>query len=139
MVTREELRGQWDSVKDQLMSHWRELSEKDLAQSGGTPSQLIGTIQKKTGATWNEIESFIANLVKESRSKAQQAGGLADRYGDEAGQLVKVGYDQLANVAQEYSKKVTRTVQRRPVESLALAFGVGLLAGAAVLLSSRRR
>jgi len=64
---------------------------------------------------------------------------LAEQYGEEASQFAREGYDQLAAATTEYSKKVARTVQRRPMESLALAFGVGLVAGAVVLLSNRRR
>lgn len=139
MVTREELRSHWNEVKSRLQQHWRELSDTELAHFNGTPSELIGEIQQKTGASWQEVESFLANAMRDGRSAAKRAGYVAERYGDGANQLARESYDQLAATTAEYSKKVARSVQRRPIESLAVAFGVGIAAGALMLLSSRRR
>jgi ElaB/YqjD/DUF883 family membrane-anchored ribosome-binding protein len=139
MVSREELRSHWNIVKNRLLDHWRELSETELGQFNGTPSQLIGAIQQKTGASWNEVEAFLTSVMRDGRSASQRATGLAEQYGAEASQFAREGYDQLAAATAEYSKKITQTVQRRPMESLAVAFGIGLVAGAIVLMSNRRR
>lgn len=139
MVTREELRSHWNVVKNRLLDHWRELSDTELGHFNGTPSQLIGAIQQKTGASWNEVESFLASVMRDGSSATQRATGLAEQYGAEAGQLAREGYDQLTAATAEYSKKIAKTVQRRPMESLAVAFGIGLVAGAFVLMNNRRR
>lgn len=139
MVTRQELKSQWDEVKSRLRQNWRELSEHDLANFNGDPSQLIGAIQRKTGASWNEIEAFLASALRDGWSTASQIGDIAGQYRQEANQLARDSYDQLAAFTADYSRKVASTVKRRPVESLAIAFGLGLAASALVLLSSRRR
>ncbi len=138
MVSREDLKSHWNVVKDRLQQNWRELSESELKHFNGTPSQLIDVIQRRTGASWNEIESFLSNALRDGRSASKRVAGLAEQYGDEAGQLARDSYDQVAAATAQYSKKVARTVQRRPVESLAIAFGVGIVAGAFVLFSQRR-
>ncbi len=138
MVTREELRSRWNEVKNRLHQNWRELSESELAQFNGTPSQLIGAIQQKTGASWNEVESFLTSAIRDGWSKAAQAGGAAEYYGGEAGKLARESYDHMAGLTADYSRKVASAVRRRPVESLAIAVGVGVAAGALLLLSRRR-
>jgi ElaB/YqjD/DUF883 family membrane-anchored ribosome-binding protein len=139
MVSREELRSHWTVVKNRLLHQWHELTDTELANFSGTPSQLISAIQKRTGASWNEVESFLTDVMRDGRSASQRASGLAEQYGAEVSQRAREGYDQLACATADYSKKVARTVQRRPLESLAVAFGVGLIAGAIVLFSQRRR
>ena len=138
MVTREDLNSRWDVIKNRLMHHWRELSDAELSHFEGSPSQLISTIQQKTGASWHEVEAFLTNVIRDGHSASQRVGSLAEQYGEEASQLAREGYAQVASATAEYSKKFTRTVQRRPMESLAVAFGVGLVAGAVVLLRNRR-
>ncbi len=138
MVTREELKHRWDDVRHRLLDHWRELSDTELSHFNGTPSQLFDAIQQKTGASWREVESFLTNVMREGRAKSHRASDLTEQYGDQASKLARDGYDQLTSATAEYSKKVARSVQRRPLESLAVAFGVGIVAGAVVLLSRRR-
>ena len=139
MVTREELNSHWDVVKNRLQQNWRELSDTELAHFNGTPSQLIGAIQEKTGASWKEVESFLVNVMRDGQSVTHPVGGLAEQYGDEASQFARESYAQIAAATTGYSRKVARTVQRRPMESLAVAFGIGLVAGAVMLLNNRRR
>jgi ElaB/YqjD/DUF883 family membrane-anchored ribosome-binding protein len=139
MVTRDELKSHWNVVKNRLLNQWRELSDAELAHFNGTPRQLIGAIQQRTGASWSEVESFLAKVLLDGRSASQRASSLAEQYGAEASQLAREGLDQLVSTTADYSKKVAHTVQRRPLESLAVAFGVGLIAGAIVLISNRRR
>ena len=138
MVNREELKGRWDIVKNRLLNHWRELSDTELAHFNGTPNQLISAIQRKTGASWKEVESFLANVMRESRATSQRASDLAEQSSDEVSRFARDGYQQLTEATEQYSRKVARTVQRRPIESLAIAFGVGIISGAVVLLSRRR-
>ncbi len=139
MVNHEELKSHWQEVKDRLQRNWGELSDKQLTQFTGTPSDLIGAIQRTTGASWQEVESFLSAALRECRSASHQMGGLAERYGEQASQFARDGYDQLAAATAQYSKKVAKTVKKRPVESLAIAFGVGIVVSAVVLLSKRRR
>jgi uncharacterized protein YjbJ (UPF0337 family) len=138
VVTREDVKSQWNEIKNRLRQNWRELTDSELAQFSGPSRQLIGAIQQKTGASWNEIESFIANVATDAWASASQASNVAGKYGDEAGRLASQGYDQLAALTADYSHKLVGTIKRRPVESVAVALGLGIAAGALLLLSRRR-
>lgn len=139
MITREELKSHWHDVKDRLRQNWRELSESELARFNGTPRELIDVIQRKTGASWSEIESFLGKIMRDTWSTASQAKDIAGQYGGDASQFARNSYDQIAALTADCSQKVVDTVKRRPVESLAVAFGVGIIAGAIVWLSYRRQ
>jgi ElaB/YqjD/DUF883 family membrane-anchored ribosome-binding protein len=138
VITREDLTTHWQEIKNRLRQNWRELSESELSRFSGPSSQLIGAIQQKTGASWNEIESFLNKVIGDAWAAASQTANTAQRYGKEATQTASHGYDQVAALTADCSRKIVDTVKRRPVESLAIAFGVGIAAGAIFLISRRR-
>jgi uncharacterized protein YjbJ (UPF0337 family) len=139
MVTREELRGHWNQVKGRLQEHWGQLTEDDLRQAHGSTDQLIGVVQEKTGATRREIEQLIANTLYEGQSAAQRVGEAASHYADEASAMAREKYDQAAAATSDFSRQFTHTVRSRPAESLAIAFGLGIAAGALFFLGRNRR
>lgn len=138
MVGREELNKRWDDIKRYLQQNWRGISDSELAQFSGNPNQLIRAIQQKTGASWNEVESFLSGLIKNGRTASHQLGGLAEHYGEDVKQFAREGYDQFAAETAKYAKKVAQGVRQRPMESIAIAFGIGLFAGAVLLMKKRQ-
>lgn len=138
MITREDLKSHWHDVKHRLRQNWHELSESELSRFNGTPSELIDVIRRQTGASWSEIESFLARIMRDAWSTASQAKDMAGHYSGDATQFARDSYDQIAALTADYSHKVVNTVKRRPVESLAIAFGIGIVAGAIMLLGRRR-
>lgn len=137
MVTREELVGQWNEVKGRLKEHWGQLTDDDLRRAQGSTDQLVGVVQQKTGATRREIESFLSNIVHD-QSTVERVSAAASQYAEEAGQIAKEQYARAAAATSDFSKQVSHTVRNRPTESLAIAFGVGLAAGALFFLGRRR-
>lgn len=138
MVTHEELKSHWREIKDRLQHHWRELSDSQLTQFDGTPNDLIGAIQRTTGASWSEVESVLSGALRDCRSASQHVGGLVEQYGKQASGFARDGYDQIAAKTAEYSKQIAKTVKRRPMESIAIALGVGIIVSAVVMLNKRR-
>jgi len=138
MITREEIRGRWNEVKGRLLDQWGQLTDDDLQQFRGSTTELIGVIQKKTGATRNEIEAFMSNLVNDGERIGSRVSGAAMQYAEEAGDCAKENYDRVASAANNFSRQVAHSVRSRPAESMAIAFGVGLAAGALLLISRRR-
>ena len=138
MITREEIRGRWNEVKGRLLDQWGQLTDDDLQQFRGSTTELIGVIQKKTGATRNEIEAFMSNLVNDGERIGSRVSGAAMQYAEEAGDCAKENYDRVASAANNFSRQVAQSVRSRPAESMAIAFGVGLVAGALLLISRRR-
>jgi uncharacterized protein YjbJ (UPF0337 family) len=139
MVTREELKGQWNQVKGRLQEHWGQLTEDDLRQAQGSADRLIGVVQEKTGATRNEIEQFLSNILAEGQSAAQRVGQAASHYAEDASEIARHQYERAADATSQFSRQVAHTVRNRPTESLLIAFGLGVAAGALFFLGRDRR
>lgn len=58
----DKLKGNWNTVKGKLKEKYGELTDNDLVYREGKEDQLLGNIQKKTGATKEELKEFIDNL-----------------------------------------------------------------------------
>jgi len=139
MVTREELKGQWNQVKGRLQEHWGELTDDDLRRAHGSADELIGVVQQKTGAARSEIEQLLSRAVAEGQSAAQRAREAASQYAEEASEIARQQYDRAAEATSDFSKQVAHTVRNRPTESLLIAFGLGIAAGALFFLGRSRR
>ena len=60
-MTKLEIKGDWNITKGKLKQKWAHLTDDDLQFAEGKAEELIGRIQKRTGATREAIE----NAVKE--------------------------------------------------------------------------
>ncbi|MCA9136949.1 MAG: CsbD family protein [Planctomycetales bacterium] len=145
MVTKEELKGQWNQVKGRLQEHWGQLTDDDLRRAEGSADRLVGVVQQKTGATRREVEDFLqdifcdTNQIKERVTEAaRQYAETASEYAAEAGDYVKQNYRLASDKGAQYGEKLAHTVRSRPTESLAIAFGLGIAAGALFFLKNRR-
>lgn len=143
MTNRQELKGQWNEVKGRLKEHWGQLTEDDLQQVEGSTDQLVGVVQQKTGATRSEIEKFIDNVLGSSLS--DQAAETVQQYTDaaqaaaaDAAAYARENYRRLASQSSDYGAKVAETVRARPAESLAIAFGLGIAAGAMFFIGRQK-
>lgn len=145
MITKEELNGQWNEVKGRLQENWGQLTEDDLSRVKGSTDQLVGVVQQKTGASRREVEEFLTSMFSDSErvkervaETAQQYADVASEYAAEASEYLKQNYRQAADLGGAYTDKVANTVRSRPAESLAIAFGLGIAAGAVFFLKRRR-
>ncbi|QDT54838.1 hypothetical protein Pan44_28760 [Caulifigura coniformis] len=140
MITRQELEGSWNSVKGKLQERWGQLTDNDLTQFKGDANQLIGAIQAKTGETRRAVEDFLQSAMKNSGSAVQQAVSTAKDYAGQAKQVAGERYEQALEGVQVGMKEAEAMVRRSPMESVAVAFGAGLIAGvvAGLVLKSSR-
>jgi len=138
MITREELKGHWNEVAGRLKEQWRQLTDEDLRRVEGSAERLVGVVQQKTGATRREIESFLANVLGPDNPWAAQVAESAQRYAQDAAEYLQDNYQKMASQTSDYSAKVQKTIRSRPAESLAIAFGLGIAAGAIFFLGRRR-
>lgn len=150
MITREELQGHWNQLKGQIQEKWGSLTDDDLSQAKGNTNQLVGVIQQKTGETRQAIEKFLddalatgGNMVGQAAEKAReyagQAADAAREYAGQASETMRRGYEQVASRFNEGFQGAQETVRSRPVESVAVAFGAGLIAGVITGLILRSR
>lgn len=138
MVTREEIMGNWNQVKGRLKEHWGQLNDEELTQLRGRADELVGMIQQRTGETRSNIERFLSDVVAESQSLSGRVAGATEQYASEAADYLREGYDRFADASGDFSQRVAHTVRNRPGESMLVAFGLGLAAGAFFFINRRR-
>lgn len=138
MVTREELKGHWNLVKGRLQERWGQLTDEDLSRIEGGAERLVGAIQQKTGATRAEIEQLLSRSVHDASGMADQALVAAREYASEASEALRGGYDQAAESAAELTRRLTETMRSKAGQTALIAFGIGLAAGALLMMNRRR-
>ena len=137
MLTREELQGQWTQLKGKIRERWGQITDDELQQVHGDGEQLLGFLQKKTGQSRQEVEKFMREAVSAGQSFAQQAGDTVRDYAQRASQTMREGYETVEQNMEQGVEEAQEIVRARPVESVAVAFGAGLVAGALVSLMLR--
>lgn len=139
MVTQETLQGHWQEIKGKLHARWGQLSDDELERARGTVEQLVGVIQRKTGAAREEIERYLDAATSDTGSAAQQASETVQRYAQVASERIQDTARQAADTAREGYQQAQQMVQQRPFESLAACFGIGMVTGVVLGLMLRSR
>lgn len=146
----QELQGQWNTLRGRVKEKWGQLTDDDLQIQGGNVDQLVGRIQQKTGEGRDAIERFLTDLTGRGSASiagateamgnyAQRAGDrLRDQYGHVADQA-REQYGQFADRARERYDEAQDMVRHNPAQSVAAAFGVGVVVGIVVGLALRSR
>jgi uncharacterized protein YjbJ (UPF0337 family) len=140
------LQGQWNQLKGEVKKRWGQLSDDDLAWSGGNIDQLVGRIQQRTGESREAIEKYLDQLTSHGGSMISSAVETVGSYANEVSHRLRDHYGQLSDQAQEGYLSAREVVVRNPMQWMAIAFGVGVLTGIIVggsfsysAASSRRR
>ena len=79
MINEQTLQGNWHEIQGKLRSKWGSLTDDDVKEFDGNVEQLIGKIQKKTGATLESIEQFFDQLTTNGASAVSRAGEAVAR------------------------------------------------------------
>jgi len=138
-INAQELQGQWNKVRGQVKERWGQLTEDDLQIHGGNVDQLVGRIQQRTGETRDAIEKFLTDLTARGSSAVAQATEAVSNYAQQAGERLRDRYGDLADQAREQYDSAQDVVRHYPGQSVATAFGIGLVAGLIVGLALRSR
>ncbi len=138
-INAQELQGQWNRLKGQVKEKWGQLTDDDLQISGGNVDQLVGRIQQKTGVTRDAIEKFLNDLTSHGGSAVAQAAQAVGDFAHTAGDRLKDTYGNVSGMARERYEQAEDLVRHNPGQSVAAAFGVGLVAGLVVGLALRSR
>lgn len=137
-LNQQTLEGNWNEIKGKLQEKWGQLTQDDLQKARGNVDQLVGVIQRKTGEARDRVEEFLTDVVgggsstvskvaESVRGYAHQAAESMDDVRSRAGDYVRGGYVQTE-----------RMIQQRPMESMAVGFGAGIIAGVVIGLMLRR-
>ncbi len=137
MTTREELHGQWNQLKGKIRKQWGQITDDDLQRVQGNSEQLVGLLQQKTGQTREQLEEFLSKAVEDGQNLWNSAGDSVRHTADQATRAVREQYQAAEQYAEEGYREAQRMVRNRPLESLATAFGAGLITGVVVSLLLR--
>ena len=149
-INAQEIQGQWNSLRGRVKEKWGQLTDDDLQIQGGNVEQMVGRIQQKTGEGREVIEKYLGELTARGGSAvsqaaeavgnfAQHAGDrLRDQYGHVADEA-RARYGQIADHAREGYDSAQDLVRHNPAQSVATAFGIGLVVGVVVGLAIRSR
>ena len=99
----------------------------------------MGLIQRKTGESREKIERFLDSAAKEGASMVGQMASTAQDYASSAAEATQEYAQQAMDMARTGYEQTQKTVRERPMESLAVCFGVGLISGIVVALTFRSR
>ena len=139
MISQQTLQGNWNEIKGMLRSKWGELTDDDLAVFNGNVEQLVGAIQRKTGEARESVEQFFEQFNSSGASAINRAGEAVRAGAQQAADAVQETTDKAADSAREGYAEVEDMVRQRPVESLAVCFGAGVITGVVVSLLLRWR
>jgi uncharacterized protein YjbJ (UPF0337 family) len=126
MVTQQQLKGSWREIVGGIKRRWGNLTDDELTSAEGSVEQLVGLIQRKTGEARQNIEQYIDQLA--GSGTAENLRETAKQYADQARESLQAGYVEAE-----------RMLKRHPMESVAIAFGAGLIGGLIVGLMIRSR
>jgi ElaB/YqjD/DUF883 family membrane-anchored ribosome-binding protein len=99
----------------------------------------VGRIQQRTGEGREAIERFLGELTSRGSSAVASATEAVSNYSQQAAGRLREGYGYVADHARERYEEAEDMVRHNPGQSLAAAFGVGLVVGVVVGLALRPR
>jgi len=134
-INAQQLQGQWNQLKGQVKEKWGQLSDDDLQIQGGNVDQLVGKIQQKTGEGREAIEKFLGELTSKGGSAISQAAEAARGFASTAGDRLRDQYGNLSDEARQRLDSAQDLVRQNPGQSVAAAFGIGIVVGLVVGLA----
>jgi uncharacterized protein YjbJ (UPF0337 family) len=147
-LNQQTLQGNWNEIKGKLHERWGQLTQDDLQQAQGNVDQLVGMIQRKTGEARERVEQYLSELTAQGgsgvgkmaeavRGYASNAAESARGYASTAAETAEEARARAAQMLRGGYVQTERMIQQRPLESLAVGFGAGLITGVMIGLVMR--
>ena len=121
--------GNWNQLKGKVKQRWGQLTDDELSEVEGNFDQLVGLVQQKTGEGREHIQRTLSELSSQAGSAFSDVTETARQYVDQASEKLRGAADQIRERGQAYADDAQEIVKRRPAESVAVAFGAGLIVG----------
>jgi uncharacterized protein YjbJ (UPF0337 family) len=139
MINQTTLKGNWNEIKGKLRSHWGQLTNDDVLTFNGNVDQLVGLIERKTGETRSVVEDYLNQLTANGAATVGAAVEDARQYVQDAAQRIQDGSRQAMDSLRDNYEEAEEMVRRRPSESVAVCFGIGVFVGLLFGLTLRGR
>lgn len=136
MNTTQDVQTRWGVLRDRISQRWEELTRGELDSIGADFDALVTMIQERTGEAREEVEKTLRQFDETASSLFERAAATAQSYAAYATDAARDGAQQAGQMLHTQHEEAKALVRKRPTESFALAFGVGLAAG--LLLSFSR-
>jgi len=155
-MNQQTLTGNWNRLRGKLKERWSMLTDDELDYVEGNVDQLVGLIQQKTGENREAIEHHLDCLEKQcataceetskmqdvsekARAYADRASAQAQEFAHEIAESIQHSTEHAGDAVKHGYERTQHVVKRRPVESLAISFGAGVVTGAVVSFFLCRR
>ncbi len=136
-VNQQVIEGGWKQVKGKVRERWGQLTDQELEEARGDIEQLVGLIQQKTGEARGKVETYLEEAAADGDSWANRAKEVVASQVHQAAETAQQAATTVADSARAGYNQTERLVRNRPVESLAVCFGVGLITGVVVGVLAR--
>lgn len=128
-INQQTLQGNWTEIQGKLKSKWGRLTDDDVKEFDGNIEQLMGRIQKKTGAARESVEQFFEQFSSNGASAVSRASEAVRGYAQQATEAVQDTSQQALDSVREGYAEVENMVRQSPTKSLVYMFGAGVLTG----------
>lgn len=139
MSTQEKVKGNWNQLKGKVKQRWGQLTDDELQEVEGNFDQLVGLVQQKTGEGRQQIERILTDLSDQAGGTFANVAETARQYADQATESLRGAAEQVRGRTMERYEEAQEMIRQRPAESIAIAFGTGLLVGIVVGLVAASR
>jgi len=129
MSTQEKILGNWNQFKGKVKQRWGQLTDDELSEVEGNFDQLVGLVQQKTGEARQQVERTLNELSSQAGGAFVEGTESARQYVEQAGEKLRGATEQIRERGQAYADDAQEMVRKRPAESIAVAFGAGLVVG----------
>jgi ElaB/YqjD/DUF883 family membrane-anchored ribosome-binding protein len=123
-------RERFESLLPTIQKEWPDVARHTLEATRGSFDQVVEAISHQTGHATDAVKGQLLDLLHVTTDKAQQLGDSLQPLEEQLERLL----DELNGTLRP---KITKPVRERPLVSIGIAAGVGLLVG--LLLRSGRR
>lgn len=136
-LNQQTLEGNWNEIKGKLHERWGQLSNDDLQKARGSIDQLVGLIQRKTGEAREQVEEYLTDLTSNGASGVSRVAEAVRTYANGATESLTEARGRAGEAVRGGYVQTERMIQQRPIESLAVGFGAGLITGVVLGLVMR--
>lgn len=132
MATAQKIEGNWNEIKGKLQKRWGQLSDEILKNFHGNMNDLAGVIERTTGESHKEVQRYLDELSDQAQSMYSSAASTVRDYSQQAARTFgDTGRQAMEQFRSGYAQ-TEDLVQNRPMQSVAITFGVGVAIGVLV-------
>jgi uncharacterized protein YjbJ (UPF0337 family) len=129
-INEQTLKGNWNEMRGKIREKWSQLTDNDLGEFQGNVDQLVGRIQQRTGAARASIEEFLGDISANASTMMGRMGQAVQ----EVPANVQHAAGQVQHAVSDAAVSAEDYVRNHPGQAVAIAFGVGVVAGLGIAI-----